>query len=243
MIRILSTLAETSRNSLFRRPSFFTLALVMCALATATFGQQHLSRRYPVRKNVRVELKNIWGTITVESWDRDEVKLSATMESPAANIAPRQTADGLMVDVLADNRGRDIGDVNFKLQVPVNSSVDLETKRGQITVSNIHGGLVRAHVSSEGDIELNGISASQVFAQNMTGNIFFDGEFSRGGTYQFQSAKGEITIRIPSNSAFSLVAATPTRKIALGPFWNDGFKNLGDGRKFVGDVGDGRSSV
>jgi hypothetical protein len=148
-----------------------------------------------------------------------------------------------MVDVLADNRGRDIGDVNFKLQVPVNSSVDLETKRGQITVSNIRGGLVRAHVSSEGDIELNGISASQVFAQNMTGNIFFDGEFSRGGTYQFQSGKGEITIRIPSNSAFSLVAATPTRKIALGPFWNDGFKNLGDGRKFVGDVGDGRSSV
>jgi len=242
---MLPTLAETSRTCLPRKPAFFALVLIFGALSiTSALAQQHLSKRYPVRNNVRVELKNISGTITVESWNRDEVKLSATMESPAANVAPRQTGDGLIVDVMADNRGRsDIGDVNFKLQVPINSSVDLETKRGQITVTNIRGGLVRAHVSSEGDIELNGISASQVFAQNLIGNIFFDGEFSRGGTYQFQSCKGEITIRIPYDSAFSLVAATPTRKIALGPFWNDGFKSLGDGRKYVGDVGDGRSSV
>ncbi len=245
MIRMLPTFVETSRTTLFRKPALFALLLVFGALSVpSAFGQQHLSKRYPVRKNVRVELKNISGTITVESWDRDEVKLSATMESPAANVLPRQTGDGLIVDVMADNRGRsDIGDVNFKLQVPVNSSVDLETKRGQITVRNIRGGLVRAHVSSEGDIELSGIGASQVFAQNLIGDIYFDGEFSRFGTYQFQSGKGQITIRIPSDSAFSLTAATPTRKIALGPFWNDSFKNLGDGRKFVGDVGDGRSSV
>ena len=245
MIGMLPTLAEASRTSLSRRPVLFALLMVFVALNTSSaVAQQHLSKRYPVRSNVRVELKNISGTITVESWNRDEVKLSATMDSPAANVSPRQTADGLIVDVMADNRGRsDVGDVNFKLQVPVNSSVDLETKRGQITVSNIRGGLVRAHVSSEGDIQLFGITASQVFAQNLIGDIFFDGQFSRGGTYQFQSGKGEISIRIPSDSAFSLVAATPTRKIALGPFWNDGFKSLGDGRKYVGDVGDGRSSV
>ena len=82
-----------------------------------------------------------------------------------------------------------------------------------------------------------------MLAQNTIGNIFFDGEFSRGGTYQFQSTKGDISIRIPADSAFRLVAAAPTRKIALGQFWNNGFKTLGDGRKFVGDVGDGRSSV
>jgi hypothetical protein len=239
------TLTEVSRTSLFRKLALAALVFVFAALSlSSVLAQQHLSKRYPVRSNVRVELKNISGTITVESWNRDEIKLSATMESPAANVSPRQTGDGLIVDVMADNRGRsDIGDVNFKLQVPVNSSVDLETKRGQITVNNIRGGLVRAHVSSEGDIELNGISASQVFAQNLIGNIFFDGNFSRGGTYQFQSGKGEITIRIPSDSAFSLVAATPTKRIALGPFWNDGLKNLGDGRKYTGDVGDGRSSV
>jgi DUF4097 and DUF4098 domain-containing protein YvlB len=118
----------------------------------------------------------------------------------------------------------------------------VETRRGNISVSNIRSGLVRAHVSSEGDIELTNISATQVVAQNVIGNIFFDGEFSSGGTYEFKSTKGDITIRIPGNSAFRLVAASQMRQIKLNDFWNNGFKTQ-DGRKYVGDVGDGRSSV
>jgi hypothetical protein len=208
-----------------------------------TYGQQKLSKRYPVSKNVRIELKNISGTITVESWNRDEIKLTALLDSPKANLSPRQTSEALIVDVMADNRGRDVGDVNFKLQVPVDSSVDLETMRGQISVSNIRGGLVSAHVSSEGDIELIGIGARTVFAKNNIGDIFFDGEIARGGTYRFQSSKGEITIRIPAESAFNLEAAASNKKIALGQFWNDGIKSFGEGRKIVGDVGDGRARM
>src|SRR6267154_1676393 len=219
-------------------------AVIFSSGVVSLHAQQHLSKRYPTGKNVRVELKNVSGTITVESWNRDEIKLTATMESPTAHIVPKQIDESLVIDVMADNRGRgDVGDVNFKLQVPVNCSVDLETRRGQINVSNIRGASVRAHVSSEGDIELSNVTASQVIAQNTIGNIFFDGEFSRGGTYEFKSTKGDITVRIPGDSAFRLVAASSARKIAIGPFWNNGFKAIGDGRKYVGDVGDGRSSV
>jgi len=219
------------------------LASVVVCGALVVHAQQHLSKRYPAPKNVRIELRNISGTIVVEAWNRDEIRLSATIESKNAHVVPKQMETSLVVDVMGDNRGKgDVGDVNFKLQVPFDSSVDLETRRGNINVSNIRGGLVRAHVSSEGDIELSNISAAQVVAQNTIGNIFFDGEFSRGGTYEFKSTKGDITIRIPGNSAFRLVAASPARKIVLGDFWNNGFKTQ-DGRKYVGDVGDGRSSV
>lgn len=250
-MRVWPALFEIPRAYLSR---FFTKALPFASLLAAvlivgalgvspTVAQQRLSKRYPAGKNVRIELKNISGTIVVESWNRDEIKLTATFESPKANISPRQSGNSLIVDVMADNRGRaDVGNVNFKLEVPVNSSVDLETKRGQITVTNIHGDLVRAHVSLEGDIELSGITAAQVYAQNTIGNIFFDGEFSRGGTYRFQSSKGDITIRIPANSAFNLEAAAPNRKIALNEFWNERLTNK-DGRKIQGDVVDGRSKV
>lgn len=241
-IRLLSAPLRFSRANIF--PTVAVLVTLYALICQTAFSQQQVSKRYPTGKNVRVELKNISGTITVESWNRDEVKISATMESPTANVSPKQVGEGVLIDVMGDNRGRgDVGDVNFKILVPFNSSVDLETKRGDIRVTNIRGGLVRAHVTSEGDIELTGINASQVFAQNMIGNIFFDGEFSRGGTYQFQSTKGDITIRIPADSAFRLVATSPMKKIALGQFWNNGFKTLGDGRRFIGDVGDGRSSV
>lgn len=217
--------------------------LALMSLSFSALGQQQLSKRYPAGKNVRIELRNISGTIIVETWNKDEIRLSATIESKNAHVVPKQIDQSLVVDVMSDNRGKgDIGDINFKLMVPVNSNVDLETRRGNISVANIRSGLVRAHVSSEGDIELTNVTASHVIAQNVIGNIFFDGEFSTGGTYEFKSNRGDITIRIPGNSAFRLVAASPARKIALGDFWNNGFKTQ-DGRKYVGDVGDGRSSV
>lgn len=218
---------------------------VLCSVSPSiAHAQRSVSKRFPAGKNVRVELKNISGTITVESWNRNEIKITASLEAPTANIAPKLMGECVSIDVMGDNRGRgDVGDVNFKIQLPPDASVDIETRRGDITISNIRGGLVRAHISTEGDIKLIDISATQVLAQNTIGDIHFDGGFSGGGTYQFQSTKGNISIRIPSDSAFRLTAAAQTKKIALGEFWNNGFKNLGDGRKFVGDVGDGRSSV
>jgi hypothetical protein len=242
-MRTLSAPFEIPRVRFYSNFLLFACFLTFGAFSGSVDAQQRLSKRYPAGKNVRIELKNIFGTITVESWNRDEIKLTATLESPKANLSPRQTEDALIVDVRADNRGREIGDVNFHLQVPINSSVDLETMRGQITVTNIRGGMVRAHVSLEGDIELSGISASRVYAQNTIGNIFFDGEFARGGTYQFQSGKGDITIRIPADSAFNVEAVAFNRKVALGQFWNKDIRSLGDGRKYVGDVVDGRSKV
>ncbi len=241
-IRLLSAPLRFSGVHVF---SALVVVAVVCSLSSATaYAQRSVSKRFPAGKNVRVELKNISGTITVESWNRNEIKITASLEAPTANVTPKLMGECVSIDVMGDNRGRgDVGDVNFKIQLPQDSSVDIETRRGNITVSNIRGGLVRAHISSEGDITLSGISASQVLAQNTIGDIFFDGDFSRGGTYQFQSAKGNISVRIPFDSAFRLVAQAPTKKIALNEFWNNGFKNLGDGRKFVGDVGDGRSSV
>lgn len=217
-------------------------AVVVSAVISVS-AQQKISKRYPGGKNVRIELRNVSGTIVVEAWNRDEIKLTATIESKKSQIVPRQVDQCLMIDVMSDNRGRgDVGDINFKLQVPVDSQVDVETRTGNISVTNIRSRLVRAYVSSEGDIELSNVVAERVIAQNVTGNIFFDGEFLSGGTYDFKSGKGEIQIRIPGNSAFSLVASSPARRIALNDFWNNKLKTH-DGRRIVGDVGDGRSSV
>src|SRR5436190_24027931 len=225
-----------------KTPALVTMLVLI--LAGTVFGQQRVSRNFPAGKNVRLELKNLSGTITVETWQRDEIKITALMEAPAVHFNPRQTDAGLVIDIVSDNRGREnVGDVNFKIQVPVRSSVDLETRQGQITVNNIQGELVRAHVWTSGDISLSGVNAARVFASNTTGNIFFDGEFASGGTYEFKSGRGDITLQLPANCGFHLVATAPAKKISLGRFWNDGMKLLGEGRRITGDVGDGRASV
>ena len=217
--------------------------ILFTSFGGSVFAQQRLSRNYPAGKNVRLELRNISGTITVETWAKDEIRITADMESRKATFNPRQTDSGLVIDIVGDNRGRDVGDMNFKIQLPARSSVDLETRSGQISVSNVQGELVRAHIWTSGDITLSNINAARVFATNTIGDIFFDGEFASGGTYEFKSGKGNITLRLPANCGFRLVATAPTKSIKMGPFWHDGMKMMGEGRRIVGDVGDGRSSV
>lgn len=227
---------------IFKRvaPAVFVVLLLL----TTAFAQKSVSRQFPAGKNVRLELKNLSGTITVETWKKNEIKITASMEAPTVHFNPRQTEAGLVIDIVGDNRGRnDVGDVNFKVQVPAHSSVDLETRRGQINVSNIQGDLVRAHVWTSGDVQLYGINAARVFASNSTGDIFFDGEFASGGTYEFKSGQGTITLQLPVNCGFRLVATAPAQKISMGKFWNPTMKTVGEGRRVIGDVGDGRASV
>ncbi len=207
-------------------------------------AQKSFSKSYPASKNVRLQLTNRSGTITVSGWDRSEVKISASLEAPAANIEPQNLSGTIVVNLIKDNQGRnEVGNVNFDIKVPFYSSVDIETRMGNLNVRDIGGGFVRAHITSEGDITLTNISAGAVSAENLIGDIFFDGEIQSNGTYRFTSTRGNINLRIPFNSSFRLVATAPsTRNISLGSFSNSSM-NFGDGRRVFGKVGDGNASL
>ena len=107
------------------RASFFTLGafLALMALSSLAFAQEKLSKRYAAGKNVRIELRNISGTIVVESWNKDEIRLSATIEAKGTHVTPKQINDSLVVDVMSENRGKgDVGDRGSAIGVAV--SVD-----------------------------------------------------------------------------------------------------------------------
>jgi DUF4097 and DUF4098 domain-containing protein YvlB len=212
--------------------------------AEALAQKKTFSRRYPASKTVRISLKNGYGTIIVQAWDRDEIKLAADMDSPVARVVPEVTSDSIEINVLRDNRKEDAGEVNFKIFVPVNSTVDIETRRGNITVRDVRGAMVRAHIYTSGDIELTGIRATVVMAENVSGDILFDGELVGGGKYELKTYKGHINIRIPIDSAFQLVATAPSsRSITLGSFTGAGLKFNSDGRQVTGSFGGGGASL
>src|SRR5437660_492379 len=60
---------------------------------------------------------------------------------------------------------------------------------------------------------------------------------------ELKSGRGTITLRLPANCGFHLVATAPAEKIKMGEFWHNGLKKMGEGRRIIGDVGDGRASV
>jgi hypothetical protein len=216
--------------------SLFTLTILFLTFSTAAFAQKSVTRKYPAQKNIRLEMKNISGTITVEAWNRNEIVVTATVFAPDAQFTPEKTADCLCIDIVRDNHGKMVGDVNFHVKVPVNSSVNIETKRGNININNIRGEMVRARVSTSGDIDLTGIHSGQVIVENGLGNIFFDGELVEGGSYTFKSLSGDINIQIPYNSSFSLVANGQPQSIRLNSFASPDLSFVGDGRKVFGNV-------
>lgn len=215
--------------------------LISFAAAVETFAQQKFSKTYRTqRPTVRLELTNRSGTIEVEGWDKPEIKVAAEMESPAARFTPVVREDGVSIDVVGDTRGREnVGDVNFKVRVPYDSEVTVKTKIGNITVRNVRGSMVFAFTSN-GDIDLTGLRAFKVIASNITGNVFFDAELLRGGSYDLKSTSGDINVRITGGSGFTLTAMAPrTRNISLGPFARMGTFDFSDNRQVHGRVGDG----
>jgi hypothetical protein len=209
------------------------------------FAQKRFSKTYSASKNVRLQLTNRTGTVTVEGWDKDQIQISAYLEAPAANIVPVSLSGTILINVVKDNQGRnEVGNVNFLVRVPYTSTVDIETRMGNLNVSNVRGTLVRAHISSEGDITLTNIGASNVSAENVIGDIFYDGEVQQNGNYRFISTRGNINLRIPFNSGFKLVATAPsTRNISLGAFSNGNMNIIKDGRRVIGQNGDGSATL
>jgi DUF4097 and DUF4098 domain-containing protein YvlB len=214
------------------------------AYASDVVAQKKFSKTYPAGQSVRLQLLNRTGTVTVEGWDRPDVSITATLEAPAANIEPQSLSGTIVVNLVKDNQGRgEVGVVNFLIRVPFYTLVDIETKVGNLSVSNIRSGLVRAHISSEGDITLTNIGSSNVSAENVIGDIFFDGEIQNGGSYRFASMRGNINLRIPFTSSFRLVATAPsTRNISLGVFASSSM-SFGDGRRVSGKYGEGSATL
>ena len=126
--------------------------------AESAHAQKRFSQRFVAGRQVRLKLMNRTGTITVEGWDRPEVYLQADREPPAAQITPLVIEGVIYVNLVKDNQGRaEVGNVNFVIRVPYYSEVDIETRIGNINVSSVSGGLVRAHISSEGSITLTAV--------------------------------------------------------------------------------------
>jgi hypothetical protein len=224
----------------------FVLVLAVSGLfSTSLFAQKKYSRSYPATRGLSLQLKNWSGSIVIQGCECSEVRITAIIESRGTKLNPELVNGTLVVDVMRDNQGTDdAGWVTLNIRIPASAMVDVDTKVGDIKISDLNARSIRAHVATEGDIQLINVNSGSISADNKKGTIVFDGEFQRGGVYRFTSVDGDINIRIPAFSTFSLEATAPSsRNIALGSFASAALTSIGGGRKIVGNVGDGQATV
>jgi len=76
-----------------------------------------------------------------------------------------------------------------------------------------NGNTINADIPNSQDLQVTVPVGANLSLNTGTGDIIFDGTFASTGTTQFQTTDGNITIRVPSTSAFHLDASTGTGSI------------------------------
>lgn len=111
---------------------------------------EKFEQTYPLNPDGRVSVSNVNGSITVEAWDRNEVKVEATKVADSketldqSEIRVSSRPDFLSIEVQCDTLKGDSGwrnnrkiEVTFHLFVPRTAILnEIETVNGSVTVSN-----------------------------------------------------------------------------------------------------------
>src|SRR5215213_6904384 len=116
---------------------------------------ERFEQTYPLNANGRVSVSNINGSITVEAWDRSEVRLEAVktadtkehLSEVQIKINARQDSFSVETDYgswrnsesgVWKNRNTGRIEVQYRLQVPRGAVLDeVETVNGSVTISNM----------------------------------------------------------------------------------------------------------
>ena len=137
-----------------------------------------------------------------------------------------QTRDGDIdiADIAVVVAGTQNGDINIErvsraVEVgSVGGSVSIKDSSGRASVNTVGGGVEVINlrptaaadgfdaVSVSGDLNLEGVSHSQLNARTVTGDVHLTGPLAAGGRYGFKTMSGDITLTMPDDSSFHLSA-------------------------------------
>jgi len=121
-----------------------------------------------------VDLSLISGRIRVTGWDRQDVKISASIESGRLDFDANSSRVSLSVDDNDDydggrrHRNRNVGDARYEVSVPRGSRLILEAVSGDITASGSQGEIEATSVS--GDVEVSD-GVRSVSAESVSGSV------------------------------------------------------------------------
>lgn len=190
-------------------------------------------RTVAVDSGSRVIVDNENGSVTVESWDRNEVKIEATRYVEAGSREAAETAmsqlkvevtegtDTLEVRTVSPRRsdggfwgwmtGNNVNSgVTYRVTVPRNANLDIDTVNGRVVVREVSGEMDLE--STNGRIEVHDASG-RVDASTTNGRIYAQLRSVKGGGMRFSTTNGSVELELPESVAASLEASTTNGSI------------------------------
>ena len=148
------------------------------------------------------------------------------LEIPNGATVQVQTRDGdiHIVGVAAAYAGSQNGDIAIEGASrlveagSVGGSISLRDSAGRINLSSAGGTVDATNIKSatsedsfevgtvSGDIQLEHVSNSKLFAKTVNGTVTLTGPLARAGQYGFQTLSGDVVLALPANASFKIVA-------------------------------------
>ena len=124
-----------------------------------------------------------------------------------------------------NNNERNDTQINFTVRVPAGLILRIGTVSGDLLANNLEGELDLTSVSGDvrldggrgegisletvsGDVDLLDVRAREVSGHTVSGEVTFRGPILDGGSYDFSTTSGDITVGLPERPNATLSAAT-----------------------------------
>lgn len=215
---------------------------------------ERFEQTYPLNANGRVSVENVNGPITIEAWDRNEVKLTAIKTADTrehlADVKIKIDARPDAISIEADydewnrnnngqwkNKNYDKLEVEFRLMVPRGAVLDqIEAVNGSITVMNMTN--ITRVSAVNGEVKAVNLRGT---AKLETVNGGVEADFSTlqtGSQITLATVNGRANLIIPSDANATIRAETTNGTIA-NDFGLPIRKGEYVGRDLYGKVGSG----
>jgi DUF4097 and DUF4098 domain-containing protein YvlB len=218
---------------------------------------ERFEQTYPLNANGRISVDNVNGSIVIESWDRNEVKVEAVK---IANSRERLKEVEIKVDAKPDslkietefgtwkdgNRSWNCSgycrlEVQYKLMVPRTAMLnEIETVNGSVTISNMTNYTKASAVN--GSVKATNLrGTAHIETVNGTSDVTFD-RLDNSSRINLSTVNGRVNLIIPSDADATIKADTVNGSIS-NEFNLPVRKGKYVGRDLYGKLGDGSVKI
>ncbi len=186
-----------------------SLLLLIAAAAPAAVEPQERTKTetFAVEPGGLLKVRLSGGDVTIASWSKNEVLVSAAGRAELREKDLTMTRSGNTVEVTGDLGPGDEGDMRLKITVPSRFNVELQTQYGDIEIGGPLQGTVEA-TTSGGDIQLRALSGNvmvrtsggDIASENIEGTLkasTMGGDLRIGsvtGTLDLSTMGGDVTV-------------------------------------------------
>ena len=171
------------------------LMAVFPLLLLPAVAQENKATTYAVGRGAMVSVTNNYGTIAVKPSRNRQVVVSIASRSDAVSLVHEQ--HGNRIELRSISTGQGIALVDYKLLVPADASVRLQSSEGSVRVEGLCGDIILEVLT--GSVEANDIIDAHLHVKTLSGPISLTG--IRNSHLDVRSNSGSIRIQDATGSS------------------------------------------